>query len=208
MKQSLRKNGRAVQWVLGIIVIVLAILVWVSVRLNGSGELTVYALFPLFGLIAFSLMWTHYIHGATKRYADQKDDGNDVYWYLSSGIVLACILLHPILLSFGLWRDGQGLPPLSYINAYASMELAILLGSLSLGIFLAFEFHRWFGNRPWWRYVDALQFVAMLAIFVHALSLGGELNVGWFRALWWVYGVTLITAYVYSYIYDKKARKL
>ncbi|MBC7764687.1 hypothetical protein H7Y29_03140 [Microbacteriaceae bacterium] len=204
MKQFLRKNDRVMQWVLGVTVTVVAILVWVSVRLNNSSDVTVYTVFPLLGLVGFSLMWTHYIHGATKRYAALKDHGKDIYWYVSSGIVLACLLLHPLLLSFALWRDGLGLPPFSYMTAYESMSFAIILGSLSLSIFLAFELHRWFSDRSWWRYVDALQFVAMLAIFVHALSLGGELNVVWFKALWWLYGVTLVVAYVYSYRYDRK----
>ena len=143
----------------------------------------------------------------TRRSSDlsgKQENGKDAYWYVSSGIVLACLLLHPGLLSFGLWRDGLGLPPLSYINAYESMRLAILLGSVSLGIFLAFELHRWFGDRAWWKYIDRLQLVAMVAIFIHGLSLGGELNVSWYRALWILYGITLIAAYVYSYMYDRK----
>jgi hypothetical protein len=204
MKYYFKHYDAYIQWALGIIVFILAVVVWASVRLKGGEPLTIYGIFPLLGLIGFGLMWTHYIGGATRRFSGERDHSKDAYWYVSSGIVLACLLLHPALLSFGLWRDGLGLPPFSYINAYESMKLAILLGSLSLGIFLAFEFHRWFGDRPWWRYVEGLQFVAMLAIFVHALSLGGELNISWFRTLWWVYGVTLIAAYVYSYRYDRK----
>ncbi len=207
MKQFLRQYDSVVQWVLGILVTVMAVLAWASVRLNNSGALTIYDIFPLLGLVAFSLMWTHYIHGALRRYIGQKIVTKDVYWYVSSGVVLACLLLHPALLSFGLWRDGLGLPPLSYMTAYESMRLAIILGSLSLTIFLAFELHRWFRNKKWWRYVEVAQFVGMLAIFVHALSLGGELDVAWFAVIWWGYGLTLIASHVYSYRYDKKARK-
>lgn len=206
MKQFLRRHYHAVQWAIGGLVVAAAIAAWASVRLDGTGELTTYDIFPVFGLLAFSLMWTHYIHGVIRRYVGKADRTKDAYWYASSAVVLACLLLHPFLLSFGLWQDGLGLPPFSYLNAYESMRLAVLLGSLSLVIFLAFELHRWLAKRSWWRYVDRLQFVAMLAIFLHALTLGGELNVAWFYILWWGYGLTLIAAYVYSYRYDKKAR--
>ncbi len=207
MKQYLQRYNSQLQWILGVIVVVLAVTVWAGVRLVDGDELTVYSIFPLLGLIAFSLMWTHYIHGALRRLAGKDKPDKNAYWYVSSVVVLACILLHPALLSFGLWRDGLGLPPLSYMTAYESMQLAIILGSMSLTIFLAFELHRWFSNKKWWRYVEGAQLVAMLAVFVHALSLGGELNVGWYMAVWWVYGVTLVGAHMYNYTYDKQRRE-
>lgn len=204
MKAWLKDHGKAAQWTLGVIVVVVSFVAWADVRLARSESITLYSLFPLFGLLAFSLMWTHYIYGAIRRYSNEKDRGYDAYWYISGTVVLASLLLHPFLLSFGLWRDGLGLPPLSYITAYDSMKVAIMLGSLSLTIFLLFELYRWFGDRPWWKYVEWLQLLGMTAIFIHALMLGGELNVGWFRAVWWGYGVTLAVASVYTYLYDRK----
>ena len=70
--------------------------------------------------------------------------------------------------------------------------MVTLLGSVSLLAFLAFEFHRWFADRPWWKYVLMASDAAMLAIFYHGLRLGSQLHGGWYRGVWWFYGITLL----------------
>lgn len=186
------------EWVLGVLVMLAAITVWVQVRLLPGSEVTVYDVFPVFGLIAFGLMWTHFIYGALRRYfAVEKPMP---YWYgtISSGIVLAMIILHPALLWFMLWLDGFGLPPVSYLTVYSPQLLAVICGSIALGIFLAYELKRRFHSASWWRYIEYLQIAGMLAIFYHGLELGGELDVPWFMAVWWLYFVSFVCAVGYS----------
>jgi hypothetical protein len=75
-----------------------------------------------------------------------------------------------------------------------------LLGSASLLVFLAFEFHRFYGKRSWWHYVADAGDAAMLAIFYHSLRLGTQLrHGGWFRAVWWFYGIVLIAILIRKY---------
>jgi hypothetical protein len=90
------------------------------------------------------------------------------------------------------------------LTVYSTQVAAVLLGSLGLTIFLAFELKRWFGEKIWWRYVEWAQIVGMAAIFYHALQLGHELRLGWFMAVWWFYGLTLVGAIIYSAIYKKR----
>lgn len=190
-------------WGLGLLVTVLAVTVWAQERL-GRGALSIYDVFPLLGLLAFSLMWTHYIAGALRRYFGQDKKVLKPYMVVTSVAVLALILLHPALLWYQLWRDGLGLPPQSYLTAYPEPQhIALLLGSMSLVIFLCFELKKFFGKKQWWKYIEYLQIVAMFAIFYHGLTLGREFTHVWYRLVWFVYGVTLVVAITYNYQRDK-----
>lgn len=200
-----RQHFTVISWALGAIVSVLAFIAWYGVRVDGR-SLSIYDWFPLFGLIAYSLMWTHYTLGALRRYMKLSKEVNHSYSVVSGVVVLVCILLHPTLLITGLQRDGFGLPPNSYFAVYTEpiMKGAIVLGTISLLIFLAYELKRWLEKKSLWRVVNKLQLIAMALIFYHALVLGGELSVGWFRLVWYLYGVSLISSVGYNYWYDKR----
>jgi hypothetical protein len=193
---------------LGVVVIALALVVWASERL-GSGSLTVYKLFPLLGLVAFSLMWTHYVLGSLRRFYGVESSVLKQYYRTTSWFVLALILLHPGLLIYQLKVDGFGLPPQSYLTVYGEpgMKFAIMLGTISLLIFLAFELKKKFEKKTWWRFVEYAQIFAMGLIFYHGLTLGRELSVSWYRAAWFFYGLSLILAVVYNHWYDSKVIK-
>lgn len=194
----------ALEWGLGAVVISLALTAWLTTRHPFRGGLDAYGIFPLFGLIAFSVMWTHYIMWAGRNIIGVKSSRQTLYSMLSSYLVLALIIAHPLTLIVSLWLDGLGLPPASYLQAYPGHELAFVCAIVGLSLFLAYELHRWFRKRSWWHWVLDAQLIAMVAIFYHSLTLGQELAQDWFRAVWWVYGITLIAAAMYNYIYDIK----
>ena len=115
--------------------------------------------------------------------------------------MLVVILLHPGILIYQRFRDGFGLPPKSYYTYVApGTGWLTILSSVCLLAFLAFEFRRIFAGRPWWNYLLAASDVAMLGIFYHGLRLGGQLQSGWFRGLWFFYGATLVLFIGYKYV--------
>jgi hypothetical protein len=182
-------------WLLFICVLIISFVAWlegVGWKLN---RITSYSLFPLFGLWAFSTMWTHYIAGAYRRLTAQSISLMSSYYKFTGWFAFVCLLLHPTVLIVKLWVDGYGLPPSSYLQyAGAANTLAVGLGSLGLMIFLAYESKRLFSNRTWWKYVGHAQLVGMYAILVHGFSLGGEMSILWFRYVWIILGVTLTVA--------------
>lgn len=192
-------------WLLGSVTIVAAIAVWAQVRLDGKA-LDTYDIFPLLGLIAFSLMWTHFVSGAIRRWLGLPISTLRTYFKVTSWLVLGLILLHPLLFIRQLELDGLGLPPGSYFSVYpaAASQIALMLGTLSLLAFLAFELHRKFRTASWWKYIEYLNILAMLAIFYHGFTLGGELSVGWFQIVWLIYLVTFIGAVSYTQIHKTK----
>ncbi|MBC7512061.1 hypothetical protein H7142_00155 [Candidatus Saccharibacteria bacterium] len=193
-------NG--IEWTLGVTAVVLPTIAWLS--RNSLSELTLYSIFPPLGIIAFGLMWTHFVMGALRRYSGSTSSPHWLYMNISMGLVLSLIVLHPGLLWVALYLDGFGLPPQSHLEAYSTQILFVTLGTIGLLIFLSYEFKRFFGQRSWWKYIEWLQILGMGAIFVHAIGLGGELQLSWFMVVWIFYGLTLAASFVYSrFIYKK-----
>lgn len=189
-------------WTLSGIVAALAVYVWgTSLKWKIVGTST-YNIFPVLGLLAFSLMWAHYIVSVVRQYLKIDRSAIQTYFEATSWAVLIAIVLHPSLLIWQLFRDGLGLPPLSYERVYG---WATILGTVSLFIFLAYEFRRQFDKRPWWRYMQYLTDLAMVAIFIHALRLGTQVHIHWFRWIWYFYGVTLAVSLTYIYFQKFKA---
>lgn len=188
-----------IAWLLSVVVSTAAVFVWGQGFGWQPDRLSSYRLFPLFGLLAFSLMWGHYVISALRRQSGIEAEAVKDYFKATSWLVLLFIFLHPGLLVWQLWRDGFGLPPGSYLDNYVAAGLgwAAFLGTVSLLMFLAYELHRWFSSKRWWRLVEYASDAGMILILIHSLKLGRHLQAGWFRSVWIFYGVTYLVALVY-----------
>ena len=202
MKDFVKQHILAIEWALGCLAVLLPSVAWLS-RADLS-DLTLYDVFPPLGLVAFGLMWTHFVMGALRRYSGANLSDKRLFMPVSMGLVLALILLHPGLFWLALYMDGYGLPPQSYIEVYSTQLGFLAMGTVALMIFLAYELKRFFGEKSWWKYIDYLQIVGMVAIFVHAIGLGNELTIDWFMIVWLLYGVTLVAAIIYTEAYKRK----
>jgi hypothetical protein len=174
-----------------------------------SSSISSYQLFPLFGLIAWITMAGHYYLG-TVRILNPGVKKPKGYKSLTGYLVLGSILLHPGLLAIEQKENGQGLPPTSFYNYVGDgLKLAVMLGSISLLIFLSFEvFERIKDKRIIknnWKIVSISQSLAMTLVWVHALRLGGNLGEGWFQFFWFVAGLSLIPCF---YIIHKEDFKV
>lgn len=193
---------RTAVWALTLVVLVLPILAW----LPRASQLTLYTLFPLFGLLAYSLMWAHYVAGALRRYLGFDDTVLHLHFYLTSWLVLGLILLHPFLFELGLYLDGLGLPPANLFSVYPGVleRLGILAAVVALVCFLFYEFHRIYKAKSWWRYVETANEVAMGFIIFHGFTLGGEIRNGWYYSVWVVMAVTLGLCVAYSRYHKRR----
>ncbi|HEX4775055.1 MAG TPA: hypothetical protein VH234_06080 [Candidatus Saccharimonadales bacterium] len=185
---------------LGTLVSVLAITAWGSYYGWHLTPISAYVLFPLLGLVAYSLMWTHYAIAAGRDQFGVGKASLKPYFTITGWVVLVLILLHPGLLIYQRYRDGFGLPPHSYESYVApGLGWVTLLGSASLLVFLAFELHRVWGDRKWWHWLRDSSDLAMLAIAYHSLRLGTQLHMGWFLYVWWFYIITLVLLLIRKY---------
>ncbi len=162
--------------------------------------ISTYQLFPIFGLLAFSIMWSQYVMEGIKNYFGRYEV-LDRYFTATGWLVLAAILLHPGLLIAQRFHDGYGLPPGSYETYVAPMQRwIVILGSLSLLMFLSFELKRFYRDKPWWKYILLLNDIAIVAIFYHGLRLGQDIGHHWFQLVWYGYGLVLVPVLTYRYV--------
>lgn len=206
-----QKTFSRFSWGLFSLSLVLGIVSWGQTVGWQLSSLTPYQWFPLFGILAWLIMWTHYItrYFRVRNPELQKAPG---YGKVTGWIVLACLLLHPGILAFAQFRNNQGIPPESYLNYVGEgLQLAVLLGSVALTIFLSFEiFDRMKNNKTvkkYWLAISISQSLAMILIFVHALRLGTTLGEGWFRIIWIIYGLLLLPCFYAIHKADLKMLK-
>lgn len=203
MKDWIQRNFTFVEWGVGLGVSLLSILAW-AIATNSKYNLSTLDIFPVLGLVAFGLMWSHYMLGAIRRWSAYERKKNDSYWVISAGLVLCLIILHPVLLNAALIEGGLGLPIGSYFAAYGPTDgWFVVLGTSALIVFLLFELRRWFGKKQWWKWIEYAQIIAMVAIFIHGTKLGTNTTSGWYEIVWWGLALTLIFAWVYNWKYDK-----
>lgn len=191
------RHLQATSWVLAGITTAISLIIWGQYLDWDLSGLSNYDIFPVLGLIAFGLMWGHYIVAALRKLSGHESSVTRQYFESTSVLVLALIFLHPGLLIAQLWKDGFGLPPDSYLDNYVAPGLAwaALLGTLSLVVFLLFELRHWFAGKSWWRFVGYASDVAMIAIIVHGFRLGTHLQDSWFQAVWLLYAFTLLICF-------------
>lgn len=185
-------------------VVVASVLAWGSLYDWQFGGMTAYQLFPLFGLLAFGLMWTHYITDAIRKYHKQSKEVLTGYFDMTSAAVLVLILAHPGLLVWQLQRDGNGLPPGSY-KAYVGQALYgfVLMGVVALIAFLAYEFRNFFKKPLLKRSIQYASDIAMLLILIHGFRLGTVVD-GWFGIIWLFYGVSFISALAFLRLHQRQ----
>lgn len=194
-------------WILSLGVSLVAIIVWLQ-SLNWQLDgLSTYKIFPVLGILAFSLMWAMSVVRFVRIRLGIKASELKNYYRSISYAVILLVVLHPGLLVWQLMRDGFGLPPGSYLDHYvaASLKWAATLGTIAFFVFVAYELRYKFKNRPWWKYIEYVQGLGLAAIFYHSLQLGGQLQRGWFRFVWYFYGVSLLI--ILLDLYTSKIRK-
>jgi hypothetical protein len=200
MNTFIQKHISLIAWKIAAVSLLLAIVVWGSMLdwdFTGLFE-TTYAIFPLLGLIAFSLMWGHYVVWALREMSGATENQTKLYTHVTQGIVLVALLLHPGLVIWQLFQDGYGLPPQSYVAAYSeALAPFIFLGTLSLFAFLSYELKRWLETKTIWKFILVANHIAMVLIIIHAFKLGTHVQSGWFRGVFVFYAVTLVLSYIY-----------
>lgn len=174
-----------------------------------SGQISAYQWFPLFGLIAWITMAGHYYLGTMRIvYPELKKPKG--YKTFTGYLVLGSLLLHPGILAFEQYRNDQGNPPASFYNYVGEgLKIAVLLGTISLLIFLSFEVFERIKDKNiiknHWTAISISQSIAMTLVWVHALRLGNDLGEGWFRLVWFISGLALIPCFYIIHREDFKS---
>lgn len=179
---------------------ILAVLIplWISVKdVNWSwGGSLPFSLFPIFGILAFSLLWLHVAGAAiedwVKKYVDFE-------WFIenTSLPILILMLSHPLFLLIGAQFDIRGIFA-SYPSTYLWIGIFGLILLLTYDIGRAFKKHDFFVRN--WDRILFISTIGFVLIFFHSINLGHDLESGILRIIWFFYGITGILSAVYVYL--------
>lgn len=202
------KQFHALAWAISATACLIVILVFAQGLRWKFNRLDAYRLFPLFGLLAFSLFLSHYIVAALRQLLNIDKEAIKQYFLLTSLTALGFVILHPSLLVAQLYVDGFGLPPGSYLENYVapSLKWAATLGLISLVLFLAYELTRLKSFKRWVPWLQGLSDIAMILILIHGFQLGSHLQAGWFRPVWLAYAGILLVCLSYTYFLKVRSR--
>ena len=186
-------------YVLLIIICIPSLYYWLTGVNWNINNLTVINTFPIFGLLAFNIMWLHLMIAWYRRYNPDKFNYKK-FFRQTSNLVLALIIIHPMLI---IWKSlSIGVKPLDFAGNQG--RISILFGAIALTIFLLYEVIDRMRQKPVvqnnWPYVVAINRAGLILIYFHALKLGTNLQDGPFKLLWIFYGISLVAYYLSSYI--------
>lgn len=154
------------------------------------------ALFPVFGLLAFTLLWLHAMSGVFEEWLRARFDF-DAFVHYTSLIILASIILHPLLLLIIAQFNVLA------IFAPGEHQLALFLGLFGLLLLLTYDIgkalkkHEFFSKN--WNAILIISNIGFILTFFHSLMLGSDLQSGPLRVLWIFYGTTAILGIIYTY---------
>src|SRR5580704_14325321 len=105
-QQHLAAYCQLAAWSTSLIVTALAVFAWGHSNAWHVFPFNTLQLFPVLGLVAFSLMWAHYVAAFMRRALGVERAVLQRYFDTTSWAVLILICLHPGLLIYQLFRDG------------------------------------------------------------------------------------------------------
>ncbi len=176
----------------------LAVVIPIAIHIRnvswGDSSLTA-ALFPVFGLLAFTLLWLHAISGVFEEWLRERFNFDSfIHW--SALVILISIILHPLLLLI-LVRFNIEAILTSIRNPWILAGVTGLTLLLTYDIGKALKRHDFFVRH--WNKILIISNIGFILIFFHSLNIGHTLQTGFMRELWIFYGVTAILALIYTY---------
>ncbi len=135
----------------------------------------------LLGVVAFSLMWVHYVADII---APRPEGAKDIQYIVSRYAVLVAILAHPFLVNYYLVTNNFGFPPSSYEALLDDLAIVVLLGWIALTAFLLFELRSKLQRFD--RQIFHANIVAMFLVLIHGFLIGMVIMHSWYVWVWWV----------------------
>lgn len=200
------KQHTKVTSVLNVMVVGLAFAAWLSTIGSSVSSLEIAS---LLGVLAFGLMWVHYVADAIAP-RSESEQSKDVQYVVSRYAVLVAILSHPFLINYYLVTNNFGFPPGGYEALLGDLAVVVLLGWIALVAFLLFEFRK--KLRKFDRYIFHANTIAMFLVLMHGFVIGMVMMTTWFVWIWHVY-LLVFTAVIYRryaqyYVADPKRRMI
>ncbi|MFC1662919.1 ferric reductase-like transmembrane domain-containing protein [Patescibacteria group bacterium] len=178
--------------------------------LNASPEIIYLTLVRLFGLLAFSIIFTQIVIGAFRKFFVLLFSPLWLRIHLILGIVAVIIALtHPVLLIMNDIRDNS-LDYLWLLPDFSSQTLLWQsLGPLALYLIIITAITALLRKKiKLWRKLHLLNYLIFFLAFFHSWNIGSDLQINWVKTVWLIYLITVTIALLYRLkFYISKKRK-
>jgi predicted heme/steroid binding protein len=185
------KRHTIVAGILNVTTVGLALAAWLG---SIGSSLSSLQIASLLGVVAFSLMWVHYV---ADLIAPRPEGVKDVQYVISRYAVLFAILVHPFLVNYYLFTNNFGFPPSSYQALLGDLAIVVLLGWIALAAFLLFELRS--KLRRFDRKIFHANILAMFLVLIHGFLIGMVLMDTWYVWVWWLLLVMFTIAVLVRY---------
>lgn len=170
--------------------------IWVNIsNISWSfNPISIFNLSPLFGLLAFTLLWLHAVSGVFESWL-RKYINFDRYVQITSGIIFISLILHPLFLLIPANFNFSQIFTYGKIYIWLAIIGWFLLITYDIGKIL--RKYNFFSKN--WNKILLVSTIGFLLIFFHSLGIGDDLQTGPLRIIWIFYGITAIFATIYTY---------
>lgn len=177
-----------------------------SILTAGSAQATLQTIFPLFGLIAFTLLTAQILLATNRWWLDAYWPGAKNYHRYEGMFTLAFALLHPfsILLGFGLssyWHHSFVSDKLALWLIPAYLGLSILVATVTTAI-LSWKFDK----TKWWFKLHLFNYGVFVLIWLHSWFIGSDVRFSNLRWLWLIYLVAVLGSFVKRRTHQQKLK--
>lgn len=178
-----------------------------EVTRSGTPTDIVQRIFPFFGLLAFTLVWTQIMVGSLMPLLTRLFPSIPRYQRFEGIFALLFALTHPTLLLIGFgwstfWHWGFISPDLYWlvILGYAGLLSTLLTVTSAL-----LARRSWFAQH--WRTIHYLNYVTFAVVWVHSWRLGADVHDAPLRWLWLGFAVTAAGAFTWRRVHQALARR-
>ncbi len=146
-----------------------------------------HVLFPLLGMLAFSLMWLQVV---VSTFPKAFNINLDRFWAVSGLWVLILFVAHPVVAVFA----NKSTNIFSFVAD--AQQVYIWLAVIAFIVFVLFEIVMRLGKKPFAArarpYIEKASYVGVILIWVHSLNIGSHTGFGFLNYVWWFYGITAV----------------
>ena len=164
---------------------------------------SLYLLFPLLGLLAFSIMWAQVVVGKFKNYFNKIFSTHK--FFVRTGLtVLILFLSHPIVAAIAQWKSSKLLPLESIFSLVGpSQRIFIIFALISFVSFVMYELVLRLSKfrivQKIAPFVEFFSSIGVILVWIHSINIGSHLQTGLLRITWWFYGITTILIILHTY---------
>lgn len=175
-------------WKIIVLALALPVVVWGQGISWEFANLNLYTVFPLFGLIGYTVFWLQLLNQALADQLEANGIQARKFDPRTGPIFMTTVILHPLLLAIAQFPDST----LNYVAE--NLRGYVLIAMLSLVIFLVTEFAIRFKQayfmKKYSRLINTVNYVTFVLIFLHSTRLGQHLQGGLLQGVWWFYGAS------------------